>query len=90
MKMILANIVDHKSGSVSQALLEAGFRVTKLASTASFLREGTTTMMTGVDDQQIEQALATIRAQFPEQGKPDTPQATIYVLRVNDFFQIRG
>lgn len=85
MKMILATIEDSKIESVSQALLGAEFRVTRLASTGSLLREGTTTLMVGVKDEEVELALAMIREQFPTPEENKKTCATIFVLDVKDF-----
>ena len=85
MKMILATIEDSKIESVSQVLLQADFRVTRLASTGSLLREGTTSLMVGVKDEEIETALALIRDQFPAQEENKKTQVTIFVLNVKDF-----
>ena len=85
MKMILATIEDPKIESVTQVLLQADFRVTRLASTASLLREGNTTLMIGVKDDEVEKVLTTIRSQFSTNAKNKKPHATIFVLNVRDF-----
>ena len=43
MKMIIAIVEDTSTDRVSEALLGTGFRVTQLATTGGFLREGATT-----------------------------------------------
>jgi uncharacterized protein YaaQ len=40
------------------ALVEQGFRVTRLASTGGFLRKGNTTLLVGVEDSAVERAIA--------------------------------
>jgi len=85
MKMILATIEDPKIESVSQVLLQADFRITRLASTGSLLREGSTTLMVGINDEEVEQVLAIIREQFTTQEEKKKTQATIFVLNVKDF-----
>ncbi|MBE9524208.1 MAG: cyclic-di-AMP receptor [Chloroflexi bacterium] len=85
MKMILAAIEDTKIDSITKALLQAAFRVTRLASTGSLLREGTTTLMIGVNDEEVEAALAIIREQFPTTKETKKTRATIFVLNVKDF-----
>lgn len=84
MKMIIAIIEDHFSDQTSSALIKAGFRVTRLASTGGFLREGATTLMIGVEDDQLEPGLAIIREQIPLSDNSEKIQATIYVLNVKD------
>jgi hypothetical protein len=40
------------------ALVEQGFRVTRLASTGGFLRKGNTTLLVGVEDSAVDRAIA--------------------------------
>ena len=87
MKMIVAIVESDKVEKVSQTLLAKKYRVTRLASTGGFLREGATTLMVGVDDDQVEEALQVIREQFPTPS-PDQIQATLYVLNVKSFDRV--
>lgn len=61
MKLIVAVIQDKDQGRLLEALMEAGFRATKLASTGGFLREGNTTLLLGVEDERVEAAMQIIR-----------------------------
>ena len=85
MKMILATVEDTKIESITKALIQAAFRVTRLASTGSILREGTTTLMIGVNNEQVEDVLELIREQFPIKKESKNSRATIFVLNVKDF-----
>lgn len=86
--MILAIVEDTKSEAVSQALLEAEFRVTKLATTGGFLRGGATTLMVGAEAHVVDQALKIIREQVPASDDPDKTNATLFVLNVKSFNQV--
>ena len=88
MKMIIAITEDHFSETTSSALVKANFRVTRLASTGRFLREGATTLMIGVGDDQLESALELIRENIPLSDDSDKVQATIFVLNVKDFRRV--
>ncbi len=60
MKMITA-IVNYKdTNKVCQALSEKGFEHTRLATTGGFLRAGNTTLLIGVDDAKLDEALEII------------------------------
>ena len=60
MKMITA-IVNYKdTNKVCQALSEKGFEHTRLATTGGFLRAGNTTLLMGVDDAKLDEALEII------------------------------
>jgi uncharacterized protein YaaQ len=85
MKMIMAIVEDHFSDNTSNALVQANFRVTRLASTGGILREGATTLMIGVEDEKLEAALNLIRDQISPSEDPNKINATIYVLNVKDY-----
>ncbi len=57
MKLVIAVIHTRDKGRVMEALLEHQFKFTQLASTGGFLREGNTTLLIGVDDEQLEPLL---------------------------------
>ncbi len=80
MKMIISILPNSFSDQISQALISVGYRVTKFASTAGFLQSGTTTLMTGVAQEQVEDALEIIRGQVPK--VEDQILTTIYVINV--------
>ena len=88
MKMIIAIVEDHFSDATSRALVKAEYRVTRLASTGRFLREGATTLMVGVENEQLDSALELIRQQIPLSEDPNEIHATIYVLNVKDFRRV--
>lgn len=73
MKLILAIIQDEDAGEVISHLNEKGFQVTRLATKGSFLRAGNTTLMTGVEEEKLEEALKIIK----ENSKTRTQQATL-------------
>lgn len=54
MKLLLTIVQDADVGRLQQALGEGGFQSTKLASTGGFLREGNTTLLIGVEDNDVE------------------------------------
>ncbi|MBL6965346.1 MAG: cyclic-di-AMP receptor [Anaerolineales bacterium] len=86
MKMIIAIINNAKSEAVSDALLAANFRVTRLATTGSLLRDGSTTLMIGAERSLVEDVLAIIRSQIPPHA--EKKQATLYVLNVKNFNRV--
>jgi uncharacterized protein YaaQ len=47
------------------ALVEQGFRVTRLASTGGFLRKGNTTLLVGVEDSAVQRAITIARRTAP-------------------------
>ena len=61
MKMITAIINRKDTLRVCDALTESQFEFTKLATTGGFLKAGNTTLMIGVDDDKLDDAIALIR-----------------------------
>jgi uncharacterized protein YaaQ len=62
MKLVIAVVQDKDSNRLSNALIQEGFRATKLASTGGFLRAGNTTFMIGTEDERVPDVLKVIRA----------------------------
>jgi len=60
-KLIIAVIQDKDVPKLMDALVRAGYSATKLASTGGFLREGNSTILIGVDDDEIENVLEIVK-----------------------------
>lgn len=85
MKLILAILRDPIHEEITQVLNNSGFRVTLVASTSGWLKKGLTTLLIGVDDDQVEAALACLRANCPVHEDPQSHNATIFVLKSSGF-----
>lgn len=57
MKMLLAIINSDDAHSVMNHLMEAGFQITKLATTGGFLRAGNVTILIGLEDSRLDEAM---------------------------------
>ena len=57
MKLVVAVIHDRDQKRTTDALLKAGFRFTKIASTGGFLREGNVTMLVGAEHDDVDTLL---------------------------------
>jgi uncharacterized protein YaaQ len=88
MKLIIAIIKDEDNDNVSKALTKEDFRVTFIASTGGFLRSGRSTLLIGVEDEQVSRALDLIRKNSKKPSKSDEKRATIFVLKVDRFTQL--
>ncbi len=60
MKLIVAIVQDEDAGRLVSALMDKGFGVTKLATTGGFLRAGNTTLISGVEDERLDEALGIV------------------------------
>ncbi len=88
MKLVITIISDHDNEPVSQALIGKGFRVTRIASTGGFFRKGSSTLMIGLDDEKVDEAMQLVRGAVSPSGEPSMPRATFFVLHVENFTQI--
>jgi uncharacterized protein YaaQ len=73
MKLVIAVVQDKDSNRLSNALVKAGFRATKLASTGGFLRAGNTTFMIGVDEERIDEVMEMIKTNCKTREQMVTP-----------------
>lgn len=91
-KLVIAVIQNEVADAVVDALLEADFRTTRLASTGGFLRRGNTTLMIGADEGQVDTVLSIIR-QSARSGVPQPESsegvpaaaATVFVLDLEEY-----
>ncbi|HHV38530.1 MAG TPA: hypothetical protein GXX70_03425 [Tepidimicrobium sp.] len=60
MKLIIAIVQDEDTPSLIEDLTKKEFRVTKLASTGGFLKSGNTTILLGVQEERVPEALKII------------------------------
>lgn len=60
MKMIIAIVQDQDLGSLQDDLTANNFRMTNLASTGGFLKSGNSTLLIGVEDEDVEKCLSIV------------------------------
>jgi len=92
MKLLLAIVRNDSAGDVVSALNEQGFRVTRISTTGGFWRRGNVTLLVGVEDEQVDEALKlidsssgpTVEAEAATTGHPPH-RATVFVLGVSSF-----
>jgi uncharacterized protein YaaQ len=60
MKLIIAIVQDKDANKLTNSLVKEGIQATKLASTGSFLREGNTTFLIGVNENEVEHTLKVV------------------------------
>ncbi len=62
MKLIAAIVQDQDADELLNALMETGFRATKIQTTGGFLRGSNNIILIGVEPDRVDQALAVIRS----------------------------
>ena len=60
MKLIIAIVQDEDASRLISTLMADGYRVTKLATTGGSLRSGNTTLLVGVEDDMLDNAMTII------------------------------
>jgi uncharacterized protein YaaQ len=88
MKMIMVILDDSDSDAVMETLHDAGFPMTVVDSTGGLLRRGTSTLIAGVIDNQIDNVINMINQECSPCVNPIKKRATIMVFNVDHFEQI--
>ena len=63
MKLVIAIVSEDDSTLIMDKLRDARFSVTKFASCGGFLRLGNTTLLSGIDDDRIQEFIGIIRSE---------------------------
>ena len=87
MKMIVTILQDIDTESVTRALIDLELCVTEIASSGGFLRQGSSTLMIGVDDESVDDAIQLINDNCTPSIEPMLKRATLFVLNVEHFEQ---
>ena len=61
MKLAIVVLSNAQADEAVDALLKAGHRVTRLASTGGLLRQGNTTLLVGAEDRSMEEIMGILR-----------------------------
>ena len=93
MKLVLAIIRDDFAADVTFALNSQGFSITRISTTGGFWRRGNVTLLLGVDDEKVDQALDIINEHAGPNPAADAAaaaghpprRATIFVVNVDTF-----
>ena len=83
MKLIITITPGQVSEDIRLALTEQKFRVTQIASTGGFLRKGNSTMLVGVEDEQLDHAIDVIKT-ITDQSD-DKNKGVMFVIKVDRF-----
>ena len=89
MKLMIVIVRDTDDERVIQALVDHGYRVTRMSSTGGFLRRGNVTLLIGVEAEKV-QAVFDLLQETCCPGEPAAEQhrATIFVVDMPFFKQI--
>lgn len=62
MKLVVCIVHNRDKGKITDEMVQAGFKFTIIGSTGGFLREGNTTFLVGVQDDELNTLLELVRA----------------------------
>ncbi len=90
MKLILAIVQNNDAGRAIEALVEQGHRVTRINTVGGFLRRGNVTLLVGVEPEQVDPAIETLRAACKTQAASDRmpldgARGVVFVLNADSF-----
>ena len=93
MKLILAIVNNEDTARATDALMKAGFFVTRLSTTGGFLMMGNTTLLIGTDEERVQMAIGILRQHCIARTQPGSSVmrsdpvtvggATVFVLDVD-------
>jgi uncharacterized protein YaaQ len=79
-KLLLTIVQDADAAGLQDALAKQGLQSTKLASTGGFLREGNTTLLIGVDDDDVGRVTTVIHDTCRQRSKVVSAGSPIHAL----------
>lgn len=88
MKLMMVVLNNKDADAIIRELIDAEYRVTRVASTGGFLRKGNTTLFVGTEGDKIDKALEIIKLTSVEPLEPGQRRATVFVLDVDSYTQL--
>ena len=91
MKLVQAIVHNDDADAVVNALLAQGYRATRMGSTGGFMRAGNTTIVSGVEEGQVDEVLDVIKQNvksrlytpaWPKAEEVEVSGAIVFVMNV--------
>jgi uncharacterized protein YaaQ len=73
MDLIMAIVGDEDAGKVTEALAERGHKSTRVSTASGFLKMSNTTLLIGVESDQVDEVLEIIKANCRSRIQPTPP-----------------
>ncbi|UCC75614.1 MAG: cyclic-di-AMP receptor [Anaerolineales bacterium] len=73
MHLMVAIVGDEDAGRVTEALAERGYASTRISTASGFLKMSNTTLLIGVENEQVEEVLGIIKASCHPRARPTPP-----------------
>lgn len=88
MKLMIVIVRDSDSEAVVQDLIQHDFRVTRMSSTGGFLRRGNSTLLVGVEDDQVDPVMDALRRACRPPDAEHEHRATVFVVNMPYYAKI--
>jgi len=88
MNLIIAVIRDSDANAVLDALIEKNFRATRIASTGAFWKQGNTTLIIGVGENKVEEAITTLKSACGSASTDGDHCTTFFVVNTTRYEQL--
>jgi uncharacterized protein YaaQ len=88
MKVVFAIVKAEDSNLLADTLIDEGYSLTRVSSAGGFFRRGNTTLMIGVEDDQVDALLQIIRDTCPTPEGQADHRATLFVVPAEGLLRI--
>ncbi len=88
MKLMIAIVNDADYDKIARKLTDEQFRVTCIASTGGLFRRGSTTLLIGLEEEKINQAVEIIKENSTSGEGPGTHKAAIFTLNIKEYIRL--
>lgn len=93
MKLVWAIVQPEDAGDAVKALLESGYRATRINTVGGLLKRGNVTLLLGVEAEKVDDVIETLRERCQARGETkDAPapraRAVVFVLDSPGFLQV--
>ena len=88
MKLMIAIVNDADYDKIAHRLTEEQYRVTCIASTGGLFHRGSTTLLIGLEEEKIDQAVQIIKEHSTGTDGPGTHKAAIFVLNIKEYIRV--
>lgn len=90
MKLVIAVVQDLDADDVIESLTDAGYRVTRIATTGGFFRQGNTTLLSGVPDDKVHALINLLRKTCKRRTRmmPLAPHSAEHPMTVGAYVEV--
>ena len=90
MKLVIAVVQDLDADDVVEAITAADYRVTRVASTGGFFRQGNTTLLCGVQDERVPALISLLQRTCKRRSRmmPIAPHSAEHPMTVGAYVEV--